>query len=57
MAIKYEPSEHAYYTEGESLTETEHLESTDANVMIKRAARGLPITTAEPGLYGYDTLS
>lgn len=54
MPILYEPEEYAYYTVGDSLTEPEHKDMCDANIMIKRAIQGKSILTRNPGSYGYD---
>lgn len=54
MPILYKTDKYAFHTEGESLTEQEHLSETDANIMIKRAAKGLSINTKNTGIYGFD---
>lgn len=54
MAIMYTPSKFAFYTEGDSLTEQEHKDSCDINIMIKQAANGQPIRMDDGGTYGYD---
>lgn len=52
-----EPSKHAFFTEGLSLTEQEHAKECDINVMLKKAARGLPVAGGAPQLYGHDDLT
>lgn len=54
MPILYKPEKYAYYTEGDSLTEQEHKDLCDANIMIKRAAQGKTILTRDVAGYGYD---
>lgn len=55
MAILSTPSQYAFFTEGESLTETEHAPSCDINLMLRNAARGLNVRGSyNPGTYGYD---
>lgn len=52
--IQYTPSKHAFYTEGPSLTEQEHKDSCDINIMIKNAHRGMNIRGGSTPQYGYD---
>ncbi|AZL82670.1 hypothetical protein [Apis mellifera associated microvirus 60] len=54
MPLLYKPEKYAYYTVGDSLTEQEHADMCDANIMIKRALKGQSILTQEPAGYGYD---
>lgn len=54
MANLNTPSKHAFYTEGDSLTEQEHADSCDINIMLKSAARGLQVRGSGEPQYGYD---
>lgn len=40
MALKYQPTKHAWFPEGESMTEQEFKDSCDINKMIKAVHRG-----------------
>lgn len=57
MPIQYQPTKHAFYTEGESLTEQEHKESCDINKMIRKAKAGLQVRGGPQPQYGYDDLT
>lgn len=57
MAILTKPSKHAFYTEGETLTEQEHSDSCDINKMILSARRGQQIRGGSPPQYGYDDMT
>lgn len=54
MPIQYTPTKHAFYTEGESLTDQEYKDSCDINKMISRALQGQEIRGSGPQQYGYD---
>jgi len=54
MAVKYQPSKFAYYTEGDSLTEQEHKDSCDINLMLKNVVRGREVRGGGSTKYGYD---
>lgn len=54
MPVLSKPSKHAFYTEGESLTEAEHKDSCDINRMIKDAKRGLQVRGGKTPKFGYD---
>lgn len=54
MPIKYQHSKHALINNEESLTEQEHLESCDINIMIYNAHRGMEIPGGGPTEGGYD---
>lgn len=55
MAIKYLHTKYAFNTTGPSLTEQEHKDSCDINIMIKSVQRGQQIRgSAKPSVYGYD---
>lgn len=57
MPVLYKPSQFAFYTEGELLTEQEHKNSCDINKMIKNAHRGLPVRGGYSPQYGYDDMT
>lgn len=57
MALKYEPSKYAFVTEGEELTEQEHLDSCDINKMVKNAMRGMQVRGGSNPIYGYDDMT
>lgn len=50
----YEKGPFDTIVEGESLTEQEHKDSCDINIMIKNALRGAQIRGSEIADYGYD---
>lgn len=52
--IKYEASKHAFHTEGDSLTEQEHIPSCDINIMMKNINRGMHVRGGRADQYGYD---
>lgn len=52
--ILYQPTKYAFHTEGPSLTEPEHQNSCDINVMIKNAHKGIQIRGGAPPKFGYD---
>lgn len=52
--ILSKPTKHAFYTEGDSLTETEHKDSCDINKMIADAHRGRQVRGGPQPQYGYD---
>lgn len=52
--IMYEPTKHAFFCTGESLTEPEHMESCDINTMVRNAARGLQVRGGPQPVFGYD---
>ena len=54
MAIQYDISPFAVYTDGETLTEAEHQDSCDINKMIKAALRGQSIRGGHEPIYGFD---
>lgn len=49
MALNTKPTKHAWYPSGETLTEQEHKNSCDVNLMLKAAARGQAIATRPIG--------
>lgn len=58
MPILYSPSPYAQHCDEESLTEPEHADSCDINIMVSRAARGLDIRgNAITPQYGHDDLT
>lgn len=57
MAVQYKHSKHAYYTDPESLTEQEHADSCDINIMIRNAQRGHDIRGGPAPVYGHDDLT
>ena len=57
MALNYQPSKHAFFTEGEDLTEQEHLDSCDINKMVKNAMRGMQVRGGNNPKYGYDDMT
>lgn len=52
--IKYSKSPYDIFTEGESLTEQEHLASCDINLMLKASDRGIQVRGGADPVYGYD---
>lgn len=55
MPLEYKPTKHAFYTEGDSMTEPEHLDSCDINKMVKSALNGQQIRgSSAPHIYGHD---
>lgn len=54
--ILYKPTQYAFYTEGPSLTEQEHKNSTDAKLMLQRAAKGQDVYTRSVN-YGSDDMN
>lgn len=52
--ITYEAKKGAFFTEGLSLTEQEHMDSCDINIMIKSIARGHPVRMGKEPRFGYD---
>lgn len=52
--ILYKPSKHAIFPEGETLTEQEHKDSCDINLMLRHAGRGLQVRGGPQPEYGYD---
>lgn len=57
MAILYKSSKHARKFEEDSLTEQEHKDSCDINLMLKAASRGQDIRTRKTSDYGHDDLT
>lgn len=57
MPLKYEPSEHAFFTEGDCLTEQEHADSCDINKMILNVHRGLDVRGGSQPSFGYDDMN
>ena len=57
MALNYQPSEHAFFTAEEDLTEQEHLDSCDINKMVKNAMRGMQVRGGNNPTYGYDDMT
>lgn len=56
--ILYKPGKVPFFTEGSSLTEQEHLKSTDVKIMLHRAAKGLPVLGSNrPPTYGHDDMN
>lgn len=54
MTVLYKNGPHDTVVDPKSLTEQEHLESTDINKMVRAAARGLQVRGGGQGVYGYD---
>lgn len=54
MAILYSKSKHAFHTEGPTLTEQEHKDSCDINLMLKSASQHRQIRGGGSVTYGYD---
>lgn len=52
--ITYEPKKGAFFTEGISMTEQEHIHSCDINLMIKSINRGHPVRTSKTGPWAND---
>lgn len=57
MPWQYKPTKHAFYTEGDSLTETEHQESTDINKIMKDILNGKQVRTGPEPVFGEDDLN
>ena len=57
MAIQYTPTQHAFYTVGDPLTEAEHADSCDINKMMHNALKGLQVRGGSPPAYGEDDLT
>lgn len=57
VAIQYQSSKYAFVTEGEELTEQEHLDSCDINKMVKNAMRGMQVRGGSNPIYGYDDIT
>lgn len=57
MAILYKPTKHAFYTEGDSLTEQEHKDSCDINKMIRSIERGQNVRGGGSTTYGFDDVN
>lgn len=47
--ILYKPSKHAFFTEGDSLTEQEHTDSCDINKMMRNLERGYNVRMSKTG--------
>lgn len=56
MPLMYKPTKHAFFTEGEELTEQEHKDSCDINKMVKSAMRGLPVRGSKLAPWGEEFL-
>lgn len=54
MAIKYKATKNAFHTEGDTLTEQEHISSCDINIMMKNINRGMHVRGGRQAEYGYD---
>lgn len=54
MPLEYELSKFAFYPEGEDLTEQEHKDSCDINLMIRSLSRGIEVRGRDGVQYGYD---
>jgi len=52
--IKYKSTKNAFHTEGVSLTEQEHKNSCDINLMIKDAHKGRQVRGGSQPRYGFD---
>lgn len=58
MPIQYTPSKHAYYCDPETLTEQEHKNDCDINVIIKRAHNGHMVNMSNRSpVYGFDDIN
>lgn len=57
MPIKYQFSKHATVNDEESLTEQEHKDSCDINLMLKAAQRGQMFRTSAVGQYGHEDMN
>lgn len=57
MALNYQPSKNAFFTNEEELTEQEHLDSCDINKMVKNAMRGMQVRGGRNPVYGYDDMT
>lgn len=52
--ILYKTTKHAFMTEGDSLTEQEHIDSCNINLMMKNINRGMQVRGGNTPRYGYD---
>lgn len=58
MAVLSKSTKHAFFTEGPSLTEQEHLKSCDINLMLKKAMAGQPFRgSSAASRYGVDDMN
>lgn len=57
MTIQYKSTKHAKKFEGDSLTEQEHKDSCDINIMFRKMQNGQQINGGPQPVYGYDDVN